>query len=45
MKKEIRFGRILVGETSPVVIIAEAACEHQGDLDEAKRLVEEYRKK
>lgn len=40
MKKEIRFGRILVGETSPVVIIAEAACEHQGDLDEAKRLVE-----
>lgn len=40
MKGEIRFGRIVVSEESPVVIIAEAACEHQGNLSAAKRLAE-----
>lgn len=40
MLSEIRFGRIVVGDARPVVIIAEAACEHQGDLSAAKRLVE-----
>lgn len=40
MNTEIRFGRVVISESAPVVVIAEAACEHQGDLGAAKRLVE-----
>lgn len=40
MSLEISFGRITIGKTTPVVIIAEAACEHRGKLEQAKRLIE-----
>ncbi len=40
MNQEIAFGRILISERSPVVTIAEAACEHLGSLEVAKRMVE-----
>ncbi|MDA2918673.1 N-acetylneuraminate synthase family protein [Desulfobacterota bacterium AH_259_B03_O07] len=40
IKEGISVGRIVISEMDPVVIIAEAACEHRGDLGEAKRLVE-----
>lgn len=40
MKNEISFGRIVISEASPVVIVAEAACEHQGSLARGKRMVE-----
>ncbi len=40
MNQQISFGRIAINETSPVVIIAEAACEHLGNLEMAKRLIE-----
>jgi len=40
MTQEISFGRILISKASPVVIIAEAACEHLGSLDVAKRMVD-----
>ncbi len=40
MTGNIQFGQIVIGEATPVVVIAEAACEHRGDLDEAKRLVD-----
>ena len=38
--KEIRFGRIVIGEEYPAVVIAEAACEHQGSLEEALWIVD-----
>jgi len=38
--RDIRFGNIVISDSAPVVVIAEAACEHRGDLDEAKRLVD-----
>ncbi|MBI3306192.1 MAG: N-acetylneuraminate synthase family protein [Candidatus Omnitrophica bacterium] len=44
MNSEIRFGSIVIGERRPTVVIAEAACEHLGKLDRAKRLVEEAKK-
>lgn len=37
---EIAFGRVIVGELRPVAIIAEAACEHLGSLEVAKRMVD-----
>ena len=37
---EFKFGKIEIGDDKPVVIIAEAACEHQGDLGQAKKLVD-----
>lgn len=40
MNDEISFGRITIRESRPAVIIAEAACEHNGNLALAKRLVE-----
>ncbi len=40
MNQELSFGRILINERSPVVTIAEAACEHLGSLEVAKRMVE-----
>lgn len=40
MNPEFYFGRILIGERNPVVTIAEAACEHLGSLEVAKRMVE-----
>lgn len=40
MNDEISFGRITISESRPAVIIAEAACEHNGNLALAKRLVE-----
>lgn len=33
------FGRITIGADAPVVVIAELACEHRGDMEAAKRLV------
>jgi N-acetylneuraminate synthase len=36
----LRLGRVTIAEDGPVVIIAEAACEHQGDLGMAKRIAE-----
>lgn len=38
--REIRFGRIRIAEETPAVVIAEAACEHLGSLEVAKRMVE-----
>jgi N-acetylneuraminate synthase len=40
VNQEIRFGNITLSEIGPVVIIAEAACEHQGSLIAAKQLVD-----
>jgi N-acetylneuraminate synthase len=40
MTNSIRVGDVVIGDSHPVVVIAEAACEHQGDLDQAKRLVD-----
>jgi N-acetylneuraminate synthase len=40
MNRELSFGHILIGERNPIVTIAEAACEHLGSLEVAKRMVE-----
>jgi N-acetylneuraminate synthase len=40
MSEELRLGRVVIGESRPVVTIAEAACEHLGSLEVAKRMVE-----
>jgi len=40
MIQEITFGKIHIGETHPVVIIAEAAVEHLGSLQVAKRMAD-----
>ncbi len=40
MTMDLRFGNIVISDSAPVVVIAEAACEHRGDLDEARRLVD-----
>lgn len=37
--KEIKIGKITIGEKRPAVIIAEVACEHRGNMDSAKRLI------
>ncbi|MBU3925647.1 N-acetylneuraminate synthase family protein [Patescibacteria group bacterium] len=37
--KEIKIGKISISENGPTVIIAEAACEHRGNMDSAKRLI------
>lgn len=37
--KQIKIGNITIGEGLPSVIIAEAACEHRGNMDSAKRLI------
>lgn len=37
---EIPIGRVVIGDGRPVVTIAEAACEHLGNLDVAKRIVD-----
>ncbi len=42
--KDISFGTIRIGETHPVVIIAEVACQHGGDMANAKRLVDAAKK-
>ena len=36
---EIRFGVVSIGDAVPVLIIAEAACEHLGSLEVAKRII------
>lgn len=36
----LRVGRVTIGEGLPVVVIAEAACEHLGSLETALRMVE-----
>jgi len=41
MLKEIRIGDRVIGNSSPVFIIAEAGVNHNGDLDMARKLVEE----
>lgn len=38
--KRIAFGDISITEGGPVVIIAEIACEHRGNMDAAKRLID-----
>jgi len=40
MNLEFSFGRTQISERNPVVTIAEAACEHLGSLEVAKRMVE-----
>ncbi|MHB8643761.1 MAG: N-acetylneuraminate synthase family protein [Gaiellaceae bacterium] len=40
MNDAIALGRVTVSSDGPVVIIAEAACEHLGDLDRAMRMVD-----
>lgn len=40
MKSKIQIGNLIVSEESPVVVIAEAACEHRGSMDSAKRLID-----
>jgi len=37
--KELSFGEVTVGVDKPAVVIAELACEHRGNMDEAKRLI------
>lgn len=37
--KDIKLGKLIIGESRPAVIIAEIACEHGGDMETAKRLV------
>jgi sialic acid synthase SpsE len=41
MSDELTLGRLTFGEGRPVVVIAEAACEHLGRLDTALRMVDE----
>src|SRR5258706_12988843 len=43
MNQEINFGRISISKTKPVVVIAEAACEHLGNLEVAKRIIDAAR--
>lgn len=40
MSEDITFGCITIGEDKPVVVIAEAACEHLGSLEVAKRMID-----
>lgn len=40
MGERIEIGRVVIGDDCPVVIIAEAACEHQGSLESAKGIVD-----
>ena len=40
MSKDISFGSVVIGEGRPSVIIAEAACEHLGSVQVAKRMVD-----
>ncbi|PIR66409.1 MAG: CMP-N-acetylneuraminic acid synthetase [Parcubacteria group bacterium CG10_big_fil_rev_8_21_14_0_10_36_14] len=37
--KDIKFGNIIIGKTTPVVVIAEIACEHMGNMENAKELI------
>ena len=37
--KDFQLGKFTVDDKSPVVIIAELACEHGGDMNTAKRLI------
>jgi sialic acid synthase SpsE len=37
---DLAIGRVVVGEGRPTVIVAEAACEHLGSLEVAKRMVD-----
>lgn len=38
--KEIKFGSITISENKPAVIIAEIACQHEGSIPSAKRLID-----
>lgn len=38
-KASISIGSVTISQDTPVVIIAELACEHRGDMDSAKRLI------
>lgn len=40
MSKEIKFGKVCIGETHPVITIAEAAVEHLGSVKVAMRMAE-----
>jgi len=42
--KPIKFGKITISDNKPVVIIAEVACEHKGDMRSAKRLIRATKK-
>lgn len=37
--KDLPFGKFVIGNNHPVLIIAEAACEHRGSIENAKRLI------
>lgn len=37
--EQIKLGKFIIGSNSPVLIIAELACQHLGNLDNAKRLI------
>ena len=38
--KEIKIGKLKIGENNPTVIIAEIACQHNGNMRLAKRLID-----
>lgn len=38
--KDIKIGSITIGENKPVAIIAEIACQHEGNMAKAKRLID-----
>ena len=40
LSKEIVVRDRVIDETSPIYIIGEIACGHQGDLDQAKQLID-----
>ena len=42
--KPIKFGKLTISASSPVIIVAEIADSHNGDLKTAKKLVEEAKK-
>jgi len=42
--KEIKIGKLGIGENKPTVIIAEIACQHGGSIKSAKRLIDAAKK-
>lgn len=42
--KKIKFGSIIIAEDKPAVIIAEIACQHNGNMRSAKRLIDAAKK-
>jgi|TARA_Y100000310_G_scaffold344034_1_gene454667 N-acetylneuraminate synthase len=42
--KELQFGKLKIGENNPTVVIAEIADSHNGDIETAKKMVDEIKK-